>query len=307
LSLFEEESVMRSRTVLPRQNKGFTLIELLVVIAIIAILIALLVPAVQKVREAAARTQSTNNLKQICLAFQSFHDANKRLPYNGTTAAYTVSGVSYGGAAVANNNTTGSGWFMILPYIDQTPMFTAASTTAGIAAFMCPGRGRPSLSTIPGAWTDYFINPYINDGGGNVTAQDTRRTMVGITDGSSNTIFAGHGQIIPTQYSLTTGVAGSGAIFAGGTTGTARSNTTALQVFARDNNATTAAQAPTYWGGPFPQGGLMGIADGTVRMFPYSMPGGTITAGVCTPANTPTTFGYFLTPSGGEASILPDT
>src|ERR1700733_7776704 len=70
-----------------RGTKGFTLIELLVVIAIIAILIALLVPAVQKVREAAARTQSTNNLKQMALACNNFHDANKRLPFNGATQA----------------------------------------------------------------------------------------------------------------------------------------------------------------------------------------------------------------------------
>src|SRR5262245_50178737 len=74
-------SVMKIR--LSRSRKGFTLIEVLAVIAIIAILIALLVPAGQKVREAAARTQSTNNLKQIGLAGQSFHDVNKRLPFNG--------------------------------------------------------------------------------------------------------------------------------------------------------------------------------------------------------------------------------
>ena len=105
-------------------RRGFTLIELLVVIAIIAILIALLVPAVQKVREAAARTQCTNNLKQIGLALHNYHDAEKRFP--------PASQVPY---AHVNQDSNldwrlpfGPNWaVMILPYVEQGALYAQAN------------------------------------------------------------------------------------------------------------------------------------------------------------------------------------
>jgi prepilin-type N-terminal cleavage/methylation domain-containing protein len=187
------------------QRTGFTLIELLVVIAIIAILIALLVPAVQKVRAAAARTQCINNLKQIALACHGYHDANKVLPpgYLGPLPREMTS---------ANLGTGQNVSFMpfILPYIDQTPLSTqmltgipsnyfainaiygswysgaypsvSSAAFAQIPAFVCP-MDNPHASS-GGTFIRYYYYSTYNSStgaittshGGSITASDVGRT-----------------------------------------------------------------------------------------------------------------------------------
>jgi prepilin-type N-terminal cleavage/methylation domain-containing protein len=155
--------------ILPRSHikrRGFTLIELLVVIAIIAILIALLVPAVQKVREAAARTQCTNNLKQIMLGTHNFESTFKRLP------------PLYGGSSNNNNNPLlaptasvkfprvfGSTLVFILPYIEQDNLYKNMATGATPANYdptFAGAAGQSWLKVVP----TYVCpaDPSLNDG-----------------------------------------------------------------------------------------------------------------------------------------------
>ncbi len=99
-------------------RRGFTLIELLVVVAIIALLIGMLLPAVQKVREAASRTENSNSLKQIALACHAYESARKSLPpYSSSVYYYS------GGGSVADGGVSGSAHFVLLPYLEQSPLF----------------------------------------------------------------------------------------------------------------------------------------------------------------------------------------
>ncbi len=121
-----------------QRRRGFTLVELLVVIAIIGILIALLLPAVQAAREAARRSQCTNNLKQLGLALHNYHDTYGCFPFRkGGTAACTTISTGYGNRRNGNCNRL-SGFIPLLPYLEQTPMYEQIRS------------GEPAQSISPG-------------------------------------------------------------------------------------------------------------------------------------------------------------
>lgn len=197
-------------------KRGFTLVELLVVIAIIGILIALLLPAVQAAREAARRSQCTNNLKQMALACHNYHDTHKAFPALGMRGMGADMGWNY------------SGLISLLPFVEQGPLYDGMMSQArpsgtglptpwdtgnntfnnlywkkDISAYICPSEGGqpPDRGESPALTSykfcvgdDYHQNHFVPaDGRDNRGVFQMERWMniAGIKDGTSNTVLLG--------------------------------------------------------------------------------------------------------------------
>jgi prepilin-type N-terminal cleavage/methylation domain-containing protein len=187
------------------RRRGFTLIELLVVIAIIAILIGLLLPAVQKVREAAARVRCSNNLKQLGLAAHNYHDDNGHLP----------PGVGY--YPITPNGTFGTYFFHLLPYVEQDNLYRQALGPVAfppptgtievhypgnngvfrqpVKVFLCPSdpsvgpEGTVEINGETFGASSYAPNGLVSGVGPPTPGPQGRTNFLAIADGTSNTIL----------------------------------------------------------------------------------------------------------------------
>jgi prepilin-type N-terminal cleavage/methylation domain-containing protein len=287
-----------------RSRSGFTLIELLVVIAIIAVLIGLLLPAVQKVREAAATTQSRNNLKQMGIAIQAYHDAQQYFPLSFVDWDGSNSSLWW--------NRCGSTQYYILPYIEQDNLarigpnyyFWQVYTNHGIKTYYNPS---DASATPNGLFTDssygtYGVTGYAANfqalGWWFTTTNNNIMRVSSVSDGLSNTIFMAEKQTLcqnSTYANNSYGDPNYYNIWAYGRTAWKEWNPVfAYQITGAASKfqvqpiwtGSTANCDPRYATAPRAAGILVSLGDGSVRLVNTSI--------------DPNSWWYACTPNGGE-------
>jgi prepilin-type N-terminal cleavage/methylation domain-containing protein/prepilin-type processing-associated H-X9-DG protein len=274
------------------RRRGFTLIELLVVIAIIAILIGLLLPAVQKVREAAARMKCANNLKQIVIGLHNYHSTYERFPPAFETPPH-LPYPQYFNASWAWST-------YVLPYVEQEPLYRAMNVQPGVnrfgngvetafpkdvpnqlsttklAIFRCPSDTGPDLNpernghamsnyrAVAGPYTYPFITENMDFGG--VFYQNSKTRITDITDGSSNTLAIGE-----CKYDK---VSGQLACIWAGMSGWVAPNSSSGSVHISDvmwwvdaQTAQINGTAPQAFSSRHPGGAQFAFCDGSVRFY----------------------------------------
>ncbi len=283
-----------------RHRRGFTLTELLVTIGVSSMLMALLIPAVQKVREAANRTLCRNNLRQLGIALHDHHDTFGVFPSNGGWDAESWIESTVGTQVYVSTNgylwgvgrpdkspqdQPGSWAYTILPYIEQQAMYQQRAWTEPVKLYICPSR-RTAQAQVPqddqygtyvgGGWAwgkiDYAANGFA------MPNRPRCLRLDGFTDGTSHTILVGEKGMDAAYYTMP-GWYLDEPFFLGGSQGTSRSH-------AQLHQDVWGLVSSYGWGSPHPSSAQVLFADGSVHRIPYETPLSIVAA--------------LMSPSGGE-------